>query len=131
MALGFAYDLFTRHVVVPRKARETLARSVPPVHLENVALGPALQQLADSTHPALRLSMCPDVASTRVTHTTGQKSLRDFAELVAGKAGAEVDLARRRHGVSAVPYPHLYFARSDCGTRGFGYVYVYAHEPSP
>jgi hypothetical protein len=46
---------------------------------------------------------------------------------VAGKVGAQVDLARKRHGEFTVPLPHLYFARSDCGRRGPSYVYV--HPP--
>jgi hypothetical protein len=123
MALSLAYDTVKRYWVLPRQARENLAQRIQPVRLENVELGPALQQLADSTDPALHLSMCPDVASTRVTvRTTSEMSFKDFALLVAGKAGAEVDLLRPRHQLG-VPFPHLYFARSDCGR--LGYVYVY------
>jgi hypothetical protein len=105
------------------EARDLLARKIPPVRLENVELGPALQQLAQSTHPGLRLSMCPDVASARVSVTTPEMPFRDFVQLVAGKVGAEVDLARRRHSELTVPSPHLYFARSNCGYRGYVYVH--------
>jgi hypothetical protein len=92
MAVGLAFDLVMRFVVVPIQGREKLAQRIPPVRLENVELGPALQQLADSTHPALHFSMCPDVASSRVTvTTTSETPFKDFALLVAGKAGAEVD----------------------------------------
>jgi hypothetical protein len=124
LALGLIYTLVMNFLVVPRQAREKLARRIPPVRLENVELGRALQQLADSTHPALHFSMCPDVASKRVTvTTTSDMSFKDFAALVAGKAGAEVDFARPRHSEHTVPFPHLYFARSDCGARSFVYVY--------
>ena len=116
-----------RLLVVPSQARAKFAQPIPPVHLENVELGPALQQLADSTHPPLHFSMCPDVAATRVNvTTTSEMSFKDFAVFLAGKAGAEVDFARPRHVQYTVPFPHLYFARSDCGVRSF--VYVYAHR---
>jgi len=123
MAIGLTYDSVMRYWVLPRQARENLAQRIQPVRLENVELGSALQQLADSTHPALHLSMCPDVASTRVTvRTTSEMPFQDFALLVARTAGAEVDLVRPRHQLG-VPFPHLYFARSDCGHRGYVYVY--------
>jgi hypothetical protein len=128
VALGLVFEVVMRFVVVPSQAREKLAQRIPPVRLENVELGPALQRLADSTHPALHFSMCPDVASSRVTvTTTSEMPFKDFALLVGGKAGAEVDFARPRHVQHTVPFPHLYFARSDCGPRSF--VNVYKRQP--
>ena len=115
MAVGLVFDLVMRFLVVPSQAREKLAQRIQPVRLDNVELGPALQQLADSTHPSLHFSMCPS-----------EMPFKDFALLLAGKAGAEVDFARPRHIQHTVPFPHLYFARSDCGARSF--VYVYAHR---
>ena len=105
------------------QGRELLARKIPPVRLENVELAPALQQLAQSTHPGLHLSMCPDVAASRVSVTTTEMLFKDFVRLVAGKIGAEADFARARHDALYVKFPHLYFARSDCGYRGYVYVY--------
>jgi hypothetical protein len=68
--------------------------------------------------------MCPDVASRRVTATTDtEMPLKEFVVLLAGKVGADVDLAHRRHGSFTVPFPHLFFARAPCQTRSFVYVY--------
>jgi hypothetical protein len=52
---------------------------------------------------------------------------RDFVRFVAGAVGAEVDFARPRHGSFTVPFPHLYFARNDCGPRSYVYVYPRAN----
>jgi hypothetical protein len=126
IAVGLAFDLVMRFVVVPIQARERLAQRIPPVRLENAEVGPALQKLADSTHPSLHFSMCPDVASSRVSVTTSEMPFKDFAVLLAAKVGAEVDFARPRHVQHTVPFPHLYFARSVCGVRSF--VYVHDHR---
>jgi hypothetical protein len=116
------------YCVARPQAREILARRIPPVRLDSVELGPALQQLAQSTHSGLRLSMCPDVAASRVSvTTTAEMPLKDFVQFLAGKAGAEVDLARPRHGSFTVPFPHLYFARSDCGPRSYVHVHASAN----
>ena len=108
------------------RARNLLGQHIPAVRFENVELGPALQQLADTAKPSIHLSMCPDVASSRLTlSTTGEMPFGYFAVLVAGKVRAEVDLAHSRHGAGSSP--HLYFAHSPCGTRGF--VNVYKRQP--
>ena len=103
--------------------RQLLAQGIRPVRFENAELGPALQQLADSTQPLLRLSLCPDVAARRVTATTTtEMPLREFVVLLAGKAGADVDVARHRHG-GGTPFPHLYFAAAPCQVRSSVYVF--------
>ena len=121
LVVGLAAALF--EIVVDRlETRALLAQVIRPVRLENAELGPALQQLVDSTQPSLRLSMCPDVAARRVTvTTTTEMPLKEFVVLLAAKVGADVDVARPRHGGSS--FPHLYFAASPCGR---DLVYVYA-----
>jgi hypothetical protein len=121
LAVGLAATL-TQIVMQSVGSRRLLAQVIRPVRFENAELGPALQQLADSTQPLLRLSICPDVAARRVTATTtSEMPLREFVVLLAGRVGADVDLARHRHG-GGVPFPHLYFAAAPCQTRGFVYV---------
>lgn len=105
------------------QARQRLAEPVRPVRFENAELGPALQQLADSTEPSLHLSMCKDVAARHVTLTTStEMPVKEFLVLLAGKAGAEVDLDRQRHG--GARFPHLSFASAPCNTWNFVYVYA-------
>jgi hypothetical protein len=69
LAVGLAATL-TQIVTMWVGSRQLLAQGIRPVRFENAELGPALQQLVDSTQPSLRLSMCPDVAARRVTVTT-------------------------------------------------------------
>ena len=126
LALGLAATV-AMYVEARGRARKLLGQRIPAVRFENVELGPALQQLADANEPSIHLSMCPDVASSRLTlTTTGEMPLKDFAVLVASKVRADVDLAHPRHGGGSSP--HLYFARSPCGTRGL--VYVSKRQPS-
>jgi hypothetical protein len=121
LGAGLAFALM-QTVTMWVGSRKLLAQVIWPVRFENAELGPALQQLADSTQPLLRLSMCPDVAARRVTTTTTtEMPFKEFVVLLAGKAGADVDVARHRHG-GGVPFPHLYFAAAPCQTRSFVYV---------
>jgi len=122
LAVGLAATL-TQIVTMWVGSRQLLAQGIRPVRFENAELGPALQQLVDSTQPSLRLSMCPDVAARRVTvTTTTEMPLKEFVVLLAGQLGAEVDLARHRHG-GGTPYPHLYFAAAPCQVRSSVYVF--------
>jgi hypothetical protein len=122
LGLGLAAAL-VQTVTMWVGSRQLLAQVIRPVRFENAELGPALQQLVDSTQPSLRLSMCPDVAARRVTlTTTTEMPLKDFVVLLAGKVGAEVDLARHRHG-GGTPYPHLYFAAAPCPVRSSVYAF--------
>ena len=123
LALGLVVRL-VMYVVAQVRGRELLGQRIPAVRFASVELGPALQQLADTTTPSIHLSMCPDVSSSRLTlTTTGEMPLKDFVVLVASKVGADVDLAHPGHRADAVPMPHLYFARAPCGSRSFVYVY--------
>jgi hypothetical protein len=125
LALGVVASV-AMYVDARLRSRKLLGHSIPAVRFENVELGTALQQLADTTKPSIHLSMCPDVASSRLTlTTTGEMPLKDFAVLVASKVRADVDLAHSRHGGGSSP--HFYFARAPCGTRGF--VNVYKRQP--
>ena len=118
MSVATLIQLVARSVA----SRQFFAQVIRPVRFESAELGPALQQLADTTQPLLHLSMCPDVAARRVTATTTtEMPLKEFVVLLAAKVGADVDVARPRHGGSS--FPHLYFAASPCGR---DLVYVYA-----
>jgi hypothetical protein len=104
------------------QARQLLAQPIRPVRFENAELGSALQQLANSTQPSLRLSMCPEVAARRVTvTTTTEMPLKEFVVLLGAKVGAEVDMDRHRHGGGR--FPHLFLASAPCQTRSFVYAY--------
>jgi hypothetical protein len=129
LAVGLSSVVF-EWAVVSLETRAHLAQGIRPVRFENAELGPALQQLADSTQPLLKLSMCPDVAARRVTATTTtEMPLKEFVVLLAGQVGADVDLARHRHGGSyAARFPHLYFAAAPCQTRSFVYVVARAER---
>lgn len=124
LAVGLSSAVF-EWVMVSLDTRALQAQVIRPVRFEDAELGPALQQLADSTQPSLKLSMCPDVAARRVTATTTtEMPFKEFVVLLAAKAGADVDLARHRHGGSfAARFPHLYFAAAPCQTRSFVYVF--------
>ena len=128
LALGL-FSVVFEWVVVSLATRALQKQVIRPVRFENAELGPALQQLADSTQPLLKLSMCPDVAARRVTATTTEMPFKEFVVLLAGKVGADVDVARHRHGGNyAARFPHLYFAAAPCQTRSFVYVVARAER---
>jgi hypothetical protein len=102
--LGLAIHLGTEFLV-KRRANNRLEQKVRPVRFENAELVPVLQDVLDSVPLSIRLSMCPELSSRRVTLTTrSEMPLKDFLVLLAAKVGAEVDLAHRRHVSLAEPF---------------------------
>ena len=104
--VGLSYDLVMSFWVQPREARAMLAQPIRPLHLVDAPMQEALEGIVDTSSAPIHLSLCPAVASSRVTFTTTREMpLSAVLPSLAHAVGATVDLMHTRHGGAI--FPHL------------------------